>query len=157
MPAWSPSLPFDRLTIFSKKVFWGATSPLRPPAIPPPHFTQTSAGEICTPRSVSAAPRVRPHVLRCGGSARFSGLLSASSSPGAVRWRPCTHLIIIIIFLIIVQEGGKQSLSAQEGPRCSETIRSSVARHERHLPDRSSMIYYKVLSDPWPVLRYRDF
>lgn len=46
----SSSLPFDRLTIFSKKVFWGATSPLRPPAILPLHsivcrwiFTSQSA------------------------------------------------------------------------------------------------------------------
>lgn len=29
--------PLERRTIFSRKVFWGATSPLRPPAIPTPH------------------------------------------------------------------------------------------------------------------------
>lgn len=31
------ALPLDRLTIFSRKVFWGATSPLRPPAITAAH------------------------------------------------------------------------------------------------------------------------
>lgn len=63
----SASLPFDRLTIFSKKVFWGATSPLRPPAIVPLH---SGVCRWLAPRSAA-----RPHGL-CGSETlrRFVGV-----------------------------------------------------------------------------------
>ena len=163
-PHQASSLPFDRLTIFSRKVFWGATSPLRPPAILPLHsgvcrwiFTPPSAARLHA-LSGSACASWR-------GCSCLSGLLISSLPLSPVRcgalaplWWD-THLIIQEAREKEKKKKRKKETthgrSAQEGPRLRSSTRSTHTDPAAPPAGQNNACKLEWLNDLLPQLQFR--